>query len=79
MNRSYLKGETGERLHAVLRTVGYNIRWPLRMIVKRRVTFLPALFLHLRKAAVLRQVLSEVKRKLLGSTQMPLASQMALG
>ena len=35
MERCYLKGETGDRLNAVLSAAGYNIRWLLRMIVKK--------------------------------------------
>ncbi len=33
MDRCHLKGEQGDRLHAVLCAAGYNIRWLLRMIV----------------------------------------------
>jgi IS5 family transposase len=32
MGRCHLKGEEGDRLHAVLCAAGYNIRWLLRMI-----------------------------------------------
>ena len=35
MDRCHLKGETGDRIHAVLCAAGYNIRWLLRMIVKK--------------------------------------------
>jgi len=35
MDRCHLKGETGDRLHAVLCAAGYNIRWLLRMIAKK--------------------------------------------
>ena len=35
MDRCHLKGEQGDRLHAVLCAAGYNIRWLLRMIVKK--------------------------------------------
>lgn len=47
MDRCHLKGEIGDRLHAVLCAAGYNIRWLLRMIVKKGVTFLRQLFLRL--------------------------------
>ncbi len=47
MDRCHLKGEIGDRLHAVLCAAGYNIRWLLRMIVKKGVAFLGSLFLHL--------------------------------
>jgi IS5 family transposase len=47
MQRCHLKGEIGDRLHAVLCAAGYNIRWLLRMIAKKGVTFLAALLLRL--------------------------------
>ena len=37
MNRCHLRGETGDRVHTVLCAAGYNIRWLLRMIVKRGI------------------------------------------
>jgi transposase, IS5 family len=49
MDRCHLKGETGDRLHAVLCAAGYNIRWLLRMIAKKGITFLSQLFLRLSK------------------------------
>ncbi len=48
MDRCHLKGATGDRLHAVLCAAGYNIRWLLRMIVKKGVAYLTPLFLRLR-------------------------------
>jgi IS5 family transposase len=47
MDRCYLKGETGDRLNAVLSAAGYNIRWLLRMIAKKGVAFLFRLYLRL--------------------------------
>lgn len=47
MDRCHLKGETGDRLHAVLCAAGYNIRWLLRMIAKKGVTFLQHIYLRL--------------------------------
>jgi transposase, IS5 family len=47
MDRCHLKGEVGDRLHAVLCAAGYNIRWLLRMIAKKGVAFLKTLFLRL--------------------------------
>jgi hypothetical protein len=41
-------GEQGDRLHAVLCAAGYNIRWLLRMMAKKGVTFLWRLYLRLR-------------------------------
>jgi IS5 family transposase len=47
MDRCHLKGEIGDRLHAVLCAAGYNIRWLLRMIVKKGVAFLRLVYLRL--------------------------------
>jgi IS5 family transposase len=47
MERCHLKGEIGDRLHAVLCAAGYNLRWLLRMIANKGVTFLKPLFLRL--------------------------------
>ena len=46
MNRCHLKGADGDSLHAVLCAAGYNIRWLLRMIVKKGL----GLFLRLLQA-----------------------------
>ena len=35
LDRCHLKGEIGDRIHAVLYAAGYNIRWLLRMIAKK--------------------------------------------
>jgi IS5 family transposase len=51
MDRCYLKGEQGDRLNAVLCAVGYNLKWLLRMITKKGVTFLRGLYLRLCEAA----------------------------
>jgi len=51
MDRCPLKGETGDRLHAVLCAAGYNIRWLLRMIAKKGITFLQSVFLCLHLAS----------------------------
>lgn len=51
MNRCHLKGEQGDRLHAVLCAAGYNIQWLLRMIAKKGVAFLWHLYLRLPQAA----------------------------
>src|SRR5690606_17796421 len=50
MGRCHLKGESGDRIHAVLCAAGYNIKWLLRMIAKKGVRFLHPLFLRLRAA-----------------------------
>ena len=47
MDRCHLKGQTGDRLHAVLCAAGYNIRWLLRMITRKGVAFLLRLYLRL--------------------------------
>jgi IS5 family transposase len=46
MNRCYLKGQTGDAMHAVLCAAGCNIRWLLRMIRKKTI----GLFLSLPQA-----------------------------
>ena len=51
MGRCHLKGETGDRLHAVLCAAGYNIQWLLRQIAKKGITFLQRLFWCLCAAA----------------------------
>ena len=53
MKRCHLKGEQGDRLHAVLCAAGYNIRWLLRMIAKKGLPFLRRLYLRLCRAASL--------------------------
>ena len=47
MDRCHLKGVQGDRLHAVLCAAGYNIRWLLRMITRKGITFLQRLYLRL--------------------------------
>ena len=49
MGRCHLKGATGDKLHAVLCAAGYNIKWLLRMIARKGVTFLWQIFLRLQK------------------------------
>jgi IS5 family transposase len=53
MDRCHLKGETGDRLHAVLCAAGYNIRWLLRMIARKGIIFLQSLYLRLCSVASL--------------------------
>ena len=50
MDRCYLKGERGDRLHAVLCAAGFNIKWLLRMIVRKGVSFRRVIFLCLQQA-----------------------------
>ena len=45
MNRCHLKGSLGDSLHAVLCAAGYNIRWLLRMIVKKGISLFLGLLL----------------------------------
>lgn len=47
MRRCWLKGETGDALHAVLCAVGFNIRWLMRATVAKGVGALWQLFLRL--------------------------------
>ena len=42
----------GDRLHAVLCAAGFNIKWLLRMIAKKGVTFLRFVFLRLKKVGI---------------------------
>ncbi len=53
MDRCHLKGERGDRLHAVLCAAGFNIKWLLRMIVRKGITFLRSVFFCLQQASVL--------------------------
>ena len=50
MRRCWLKGETGDALHAVLCAAGFNIRWLMRAIVKKGIPPLWQLFLRLQFA-----------------------------
>ena len=52
MDRCHLKGEIGDRLHAVLCAAGYNLKWLLRMIAKKGVPFLQAFFLCLKNGSL---------------------------
>jgi len=51
MDRCHLKGETGDRLYAVLCAAGYNIHWLLRMITKKGLLALLVLLLRLLRLA----------------------------
>jgi IS5 family transposase len=51
MDRCHLKGQTGDRLHAVLCAAGYNIRWLQRMIAKKGIRALLVLLLRLLRLA----------------------------
>ena len=64
MDRCHLKGEQGDRLHAVLCAAGYNLRWLLRMIAKKGVPFLRRLYLRLCQAAALSPNWARILRKL---------------
>ncbi len=52
MNRCHLKGSDGDAIHAVLRGVGHNIRWLLRMILKKGIRH----YLSLIRLLVLRRL-----------------------
>ena len=60
MDRCYLKGEQGDRLHAVLCAAGYNIKWLLRMIAKKGAAFLRGLYSRLCQAAGVRSDWAQV-------------------
>jgi len=55
MDRCHLKGEHGDQMHAVLCAAGYNIKWLLRKIAKKGMSFLRRLFLRLKKAVLTTQ------------------------
>ncbi|TXH13681.1 MAG: IS5 family transposase [Gammaproteobacteria bacterium] len=63
MERCWLKGATGDALHAVLCAAGYNIRWLLRAIVRLGLKglFAPLLWLLLTLAAVLATALGATR------------------
>ena len=70
MDRCHLKGETGDRLHAVLCAAGYNIRWLLRMILRKGISILRSAFLCLQQACVLgRSWMASVMVQGLGTAQ----------
>jgi IS5 family transposase len=50
LRRCWLKGETGDALHAVLCAAGFNIRWLMRAIVNNGIQPLWQLFLGLQLA-----------------------------
>ena len=54
MDRCHLKGQQGDSLHAVLCAAEYDIRWLLRMMAKKGLTFLWRLYLCLRWVACVR-------------------------
>ena len=56
MDRCHLKGSEGDALHAVLCAAGYNIRWLLRMIVKKGLGLLSCLFQALGLAPICRNL-----------------------
>jgi IS5 family transposase len=59
MNRCHLKGSAGDAIHAVLCAAGYNIRWLLRMIVKKGLSHLLCL-LHAAGLTALLAKLAEI-------------------
>jgi IS5 family transposase len=77
MDRCYLKGEQGDRLNAVLCAAGYNIKWLLRMIAKKGVTFLRGLYLRLCEAASVRSNWAQVLRELVRVAMAP-GNQLAM-
>ena len=78
MDRCYLKSEQGDRLNAVLCAAGYNIKWLLRMIAKKGVTFLRGLYLRLCEAAGMQPNWAQVLRQLTRITLSIPASRLAI-
>ena len=70
MDRCHLKGSEGDALHAVLCAAGYNIRWLLRMIVKKGL----GLLLCLLQAAGLKALLAKLA-EILGLNQLQNSDQ----
>jgi transposase, IS5 family len=58
MSRCHLEGPVGDSLHAVLCAAGFNIRWLLRMIVKKGI----GLFLRLLQVAALGQIALQLRQ-----------------
>lgn len=68
MDRSHLKGETGDRLNAVLCAAGYNIRWLLRMTLRKSISLLQEASFCLQQAGGQgRYWLAGVMHRLLGA------------
>ena len=78
MGHSHLKGERGDRLHAVLCAAGYNIKWLLRMVAKKGVAFLQLAYLRLCKLAGLSPKWSPMLRKWLDHALNRSASHLSL-
>ncbi len=64
MRRCWLKGQTGDALHAVLCAAGYNLRWLLRAIVRLglRAVFLVLTRLLAHTSAVMQPVIALTQR-----------------
>jgi len=62
MDRCHLKGAQGDALHAVLCAAGYNIRWLLRMIVKKGLGLLLLLLQAAGLAALLAKLAEIISR-----------------
>ena len=58
MNRCHHKGSNGDSLHEVLCAAGFNIRWLLRMILKKGI----GLFLRLLQVAELGQIALQLRQ-----------------
>ncbi len=59
LDRCYLKGQTGDAIHAVLCAAGYNIKWLMRRILQKGIK--PFLFLFFAQAS---QILFERLKKI---------------
>ncbi len=78
MDRGPLKGQQGDRLHALLCAAGYNIRWLLRQIAKKGVAFLHQVHLRLCQIAGLSPTWSLALRKRLDLALTRSASHLGL-
>jgi len=55
LDRCHLKGQTGDAIHAVLCAAGYNLKWLLRMILKKGIKPFLRLFFALRNPRLFAQ------------------------
>jgi len=71
LDRCYLKGQTGDAIHAVLCAAGYNIKWLMRMILQKGIK--PFLFLFF--AQELRALFENLKQLTARSQTKPINLQ----
>jgi IS5 family transposase len=75
MQRCHLKGEIGDRLHAVLCAAGYNIRWLLRAIARKGLRA----FLRLLPAQLIARLIARLVIEKVGGSLHAVAIRAAFG